>query len=820
MAVLIEDFHQVVGSDLVLCSAFDSNVYKPFIFSSNADRYASYGHDFDFISKQVLTINQLWTKEDAFGGRYHTLGLPIRWLSRAQFGVLLLITEHKTNPQEKLFLLESLVSHIEKDLVAIYQKHQARFHDEFTHLIHCFPAPEFQSFIDSFQDHIWIKDLTGRYTHCNKEVEKAWSKKLSEIVGKKDNELFDPELAEKFVNADKEVILAGRQVVVEECANGVNPNNKTWLETIKTPLVDTTGSLIGIIGMTRNVTNRKAIEDQLVIASTVFENSIEGVIITNRDGMIIYVNKAFSEITGYEPAEAIGRNPRFLKSGRHGKDFYREMWQELVSKGKWKGELWNRRKDGSVYPELSTISAVYDVQEDITSYVAVFNDISQQKQQEQDLLHMAYHDPLTDLPNRSKLTNKMEQEIVHAARHKEQFATIFIDVDHFKHINDSFGHLVGDEVLCEVAKRLSSRVRAEDTVSRIGGDEFVVLLPGIQDIDSVNTVVRKLMSVFEKPIVLSEPESIRLTGSMGIALFPEDGEDSDTLLSNADAAMYRAKQTGRNNFAYYTEALTKESEAHLKLQAAMHNALDNDQFHLEYQPQIDMLTGKLIGLESLIRWVDPKMGNIPPIDFIPLAEKTGLIQEIGLWVLRKACQQGVEWLSQGYSFGRIAVNVAGPQLQRETFVDQVIEILHETGLDARYLELEVTEGFMMNNAKAAIQYLHKIREAGIELSMDDFGTGYSSLSYLQQLPLNKIKIDRSFVMNLPNNSHDIAIADAVIALGNALSLKVIAEGVETGEQAEFLMHRGCHQAQGYYFSKPQRPENLVHWLEQSKVVNK
>lgn len=745
------------------------------------------------------------------------VGFPVLWPCKAVYAVLVVSLDKSAPSERDVLLLESAVSKIEKDLVTLFQQERDKRSKDLSMIANKYQAPDFQLFIDSFRDHLWIKDMNGVYTFCNQEVEKAWQLNVSQIIGRTDYQLFDKELADKYLATDQKVLQTGIQSVVEECSDAIDPASNHWLETIKTPLIDERGETIGIIGMTRNVTNRKVIEDQLMVATAVFDNSVEGVIISDRNGNIAYVNKAFCEITGYSEREAIGRNPRFLKSGRHDQVFYDEMWRSLVKKGKWQGELWNRRKDGGIYPELSTISVVYDENDEICHFVAVFADISQLKQSEAELTHMAYHDPLTDLPNRLKLTTQIEQEILHFQRNPGQFATIFIDIDHFKHINDTYGHLIGDEVLCEIAQRLKNSLRTDDTVARIGGDEFVLLLTGLTDIDSITTVVRKLMKIFELPVKVSNGEPLRFTGSMGIAMYPGDGEDSDTLLRNADAAMYRAKKQGRNDYAFYTAALTKESEAHLKLQSALHDALENDGFEVVYQPQFNMLSEKLIGFETLIRWNHPKLGMISPLDFIPVAEKAGLINDIGHWVLETACKQGVEWLNQGYNFGRIAVNVAGPQLQRDSFVEQVIATVQKTGLPTENLELEVTEGFMMNKPEKSIKYLKALRRFGIELSMDDFGTGYSSLSYLQQLPLNKIKIDRSFINDLPHDCNGVAITDAIIAMGNALSLTVIAEGVETREQVEFLRSRGCMQGQGYYFSKPLPAEQLVALLEKTKA---
>lgn len=830
---LFSRFQRLIGCRFVLCQADKSaEHYFPIVTSDHSPRLNSVdeqwqafcsnvlqnGHQtFGHLTLDHLAVSHLEEQTQKSPQKsVEVVGLPIYWLSKMRFGCLVVVPNSEPLSQDDRLLLDSLVSHIEKDLIALYQKAQNAYQAELVATGADFKAPDFQMFIDSFKDHLWVKDMNGVYTFCNREVESAWHSRIAQIIGFTDEEIFDKELTEKFLITDKKVVEEGTQMVVEEYSNVSDPENKTWLETIKAPIVDNLGQTVGIIGMTRNVTNRKVIEDQLMIAGTVFENSVEGVIISDRNGNIAYVNKAFCEITGYSEVEAVGRNPRFLKSGRHDKDFYRQMWNALVNEGKWQGELWNRRKDGAIYPELSTISVVYDENNQICNYVAVFADITLIKKSEAELTHMAYHDPLTDLPNRLKLSTQIEQEIQHVERNSGQFATIFIDIDHFKHINDSYGHLIGDEVLCEIASRLKENLRAEDTVARIGGDEFVVLLTGVSDPNAVALVVSKLMKIFDTPVALSNGEQLRFTGSMGIALYPQDGIDSDTLLRNADVAMYRAKHDGRNNYAFYTESLTKESEVHLKLQSAMHDALENDGFQLVYQPQFNMVSGKLIGFESLIRWKHPTLGVVSPLAFIPVAEKAGLIHDIGHWVLETACKQGVKWLEQGYNFGRIAVNVAGPQLQKESFVQQVISVVTETGLPTHCLELEVTEGFMMSKPERSIKYLNALRRFGIELSMDDFGTGYSSLSYLQQLPLNKIKIDQSFINDLPHDSNGIAITDAIIAMGNALSLKVIAEGVETEEQVSFLIQRGCLQGQGYYYSKPLEAEQLTELLETTR----
>ncbi|UAL41454.1 EAL domain-containing protein [Shewanella inventionis] len=673
-------------------------------------------------------------------------------------------------------------------------------------------AVDVQAFINAFDEHIWIKDLHGIYIGCNKSVERAWRKTTDQIVGKSDFDLFDKRTADSFVEGDKLAIETGTTVVVSECEEVDLHFNKVWLETIKAPIHDDQGQPIGVIGMTRNIAKHKEAQEQLVLAANVFQNAVEGVVITDSDGNITEINQAFTDITGYSREEVMGKNPSILSSGRHPKSFFERLWNTLLVQGKWHGEIWNRRKHGAIFPQAITISAVFDKQNIIQYYVAVFADISVQKQNEEKLKNLAYFDPLTQLPNRMQFMSLVEQELSHSNRAKKQLAIIFLDIDFFKHINDSLGHVIGDEILVELAKRLSYALSDYDVLARLSGDEFVVMLPSISGTDSVTSSVDRLRSVFERPFILDNAQSVRLTASMGVAIYPSDGDDHDSLLRNADAAMHRAKLDGRNNYAFYTESMTKQAVAQLKLQTALHQAMAHDDFYLVYQPKLTLKDNTTCGFEALIRWHDPVLGDISPGEFIPLAEKIGLIWGIGLWVLKTACLQGVEWLTQGKSFERISVNVASLQLNRSDFVDQVRLILLETGLPAKHLELEVTESCMMHDPDAIIRDLKLLGAMGIALSIDDFGTGYSSLNYLKKLPIDKLKIDQSFVRDIPHDSNNTAIAKAVIALGHALNLQIIAEGVETQAQADFLRENGCDLAQGYLYSKPLLPSALEAFL--------
>ncbi|SDI80924.1 PAS domain S-box-containing protein/diguanylate cyclase (GGDEF) domain-containing protein [Ferrimonas sediminum] len=731
--------------------------------------------------------------------------------TQALFGVLCLCSgDDSPLPEEALILADNLAARIQRDLALLQQDCLNEFNRQQGQL-QSESLPSLQAFINSIEGHIWIKNLDGIYVCANHNVSRDWG---TSPIGKNDLQLFGAERSAIFDAADRNAIRSGKPIVTEECADADDPDQNRWLETIKSPVISETGEVVGVIGMTRNISQRKAFQDQLSLAATVFANSVEGVLITDRHGTIIEVNNAFTEITGYRREEAISLNPRILKSGRYDNGFYETMWQSLTQEGQWQGELWNRRKDGSLYPQMTTLSAVYDDHRRIRYYVAVFADISEQKQAEERLAHMAYHDPLTGLPNRAKMQAELKLAIERAEERQQQMAVVFVDVDHFKLINDSAGHLVGDEVLCEVANRLKQQVRQVDTVARIGGDEFVVLLSGIPDSQAATAVVSKLMALFERPFELGSGDQLRLTSSLGIALFPQDGRNSDTLLKHADSAMYRAKQQGRNSFSFFTQSQNERSLEHLKLQSDLHDAIANHELHLNYQPQYDLASNRIVGIEALIRWHHPRLGVLGPARFINMAERMGLITDIGLVVLTQACHQASQWLSQGLEFGRIAVNVAGPQLLRRDFSDEVQAVLKQTGCPASALELEVTENFLIQNPDDAIRNLNQLRALGIHIAIDDFGTGYSSLSYLKRLPLTTLKIDQSFVHGISVDADNQVIAKAIISMGNSLSLNVIAEGVETREQAQFLAENGCEQAQGFLFSRPVNDSAILKLLTQ------
>ncbi|WP_258182439.1 sensor domain-containing protein [Vibrio mediterranei] len=669
--------------------------------------------------------------------------------------------------------------------------------------------PTLQQFIDALDDHVWVKDADRKYIAVNKSVESAWNMPRSDIFGKTDFDLFAKSRSEHYQKADDRVIDSGVQETVEECASRDAYGHDVWLETIKSPIQQPDGELIGVIGMTRNVTRRKQVEVRLSITSEIFNNFQEGMMITDQNGKILDVNSAFSEVTGYQAIEVIGKNPRFLQSGHHDAQFYQNLWQQLSETGLWKGEFINRKKDGSIYPQMATISTINDDGNSLLHYICVFEDISKQKAHEEKLRKMAFFDPLTNLPNRSHLTSILEQSIEGGQRHSEQFATLFLDLDHFKHINDSKGHLYGDRLLSQVADRLADVLHHRASIGRIGGDEFVIILTDYDSEAQLLDTIDETLGVFNRPFELDSQESLRVSGSIGVALYPQDGQNSETLLKNADTAMYLAKKNGRNGYAFYSPDLTYSSVLHVRVQSALHDAVEKQQLSLVYQPQYDLTNNTLIGVEALLRWNHPELGVIAPAQFIPIAEKTGLIQRIGAWVIREACEQGRRWLDQGIEFGKIAVNVSGLQLQHPNFVTKLKQKLLDTNFPAERLEIEITESFLLIDHKLAVDTLNQIRELGIEISLDDFGTGYSSLSYLKGLPISKLKIDRSFICDVPDENDSNAIVQAIIVMGETLSLKIVAEGVENGDQVEYLRSHGCEYGQGYVFSKPVTADQLA-----------
>ena len=542
-------------------------------------------------------------------------------------------------------------------------------------------------------------------------------------------------------------------------------------------------------------------EEQLRLWAKVFESSSEGIFITDAERRIISVNRAFVEITGHRPEEVTGRPPSLLGSGLYDGSVFEAIWASIDAVGHWQGEIRDRRKSGEAYPAWVAVTAARNAHGAVTNYIAIFSDISDRKAAEERIRFLAHHDCLTGLPNRSLLRDRLEQAIAKARRKGERVALLFIDLDRFKTINDSLGHHVGDSLLQLVAERLKACLRSDDTVCRLGGDEFIIVLSEIANVEDAAKVAAKVGEVLAEPYCIAGAE-FHVTPSTGISLFPDDGLDIDTLIRNADAAMYCAKDNGRNNYQFFTADLNTRALERLSLETSLRRALEREELVLHYQPQVDLRTGRITGVEALVRWLHPEMGLVYPERFIPVAEDTGLIVPLGEWVLRTACAQAKAWNEAAADPVGVAVNLSARQFRQHDLVRTVARTLDETGLDPRRLELELTETMVMQRPDEAILTLGRLKAMGLQLAIDDFGTGYSSLAALKRFPIDRLKIDRSFVREISVDPDDAAIVYAIISLARSLQLNVVAEGVDAGEQVEFLRRHRCDVMQGFLFFPP------------------
>ncbi|NGZ28612.1 MAG: EAL domain-containing protein, partial [Magnetococcales bacterium] len=659
-------------------------------------------------------------------------------------------------------------------------------------------------------------DTHGTILSFNATAEKKLGYSAREMIGKTSLVIIHDmeEVIERAHALSKELgrtIEPGFEVFVAKARNGKADENE-WTYIRKdgtrfpvalsvTALFDDRGTLTGFMGIGQDLSEIKATQERLRMAEKVFVNAGEAIIITDIDAKIIDVNPAYSAITGYRREEILGLNPKVLKSGRHPPEFYQKMWQTIRETGTWEGEIWDRRKNGEIYPKWLSISSIRDKDGRATHYVGIFMDISRQKSTEEQLERLAYYDPLTNLANRALFRERLTHEMAMAARHERSLAVFFIDLDRFKYVNDTMGHAAGDELLQIVAKKLHTRVRASDTVARMGGDEFTIILTGAVRPEAISHIAQEMLDDIRTPLEIQGVE-VRIGGSIGIAVYPQDGTDYTTLTKHADMAMYLAKEKGRNNYQFFSQELQTRIFDRITLEDELHKAVTNQEFLLHYQPQYDLASNRVVGVEALVRWRQQGKGMVSPATFIPLAEETGLILPMGEWILETALRQTTLWHGQGADNLRIAVNLSPKQFQQPTLLPLVAKLLEETSLPPTALELEITESTLMGNLEESIAIMKRLRELGIALALDDFGTGYSSLGYLKRFPVNTLKIDQSFVRELTCDSKDTVIIQAIIGLAHTMDLTVVAEGVETPFQLEFLREQGCDQVQGYLLSKP------------------
>ncbi|MGQ3675658.1 sensor domain-containing protein [Xanthobacter sp. TB0139] len=563
---------------------------------------------------------------------------------------------------------------------------------------------------------------------------------------------------------------------------------------------DENGRLRRLVGLLADITERKQTERRLRLAAAVFSNSREGIVVTDLEGRISTVNPSFTRITGYDEADVIGRSMRLMHSGRHDRHFYADMWRHLHKKGSWEGEIWNRRKDGVVILEHLSISTAYDENGAPQNFVGAFHDITEIKRSELALDHMAHFDPLTDLPNRTLLASLLDHAV---NRNEAQCAVLCVDLDRFKTINESFGHLAGDQVLRTSADRMRNILNSNAVLGRYGADEFLVILEAMKSPDEAGIVAQQIISTLAQPYILGDSQEVYVGASIGISIYPDDAATAQHLIQHANSALSEAKANGRGTYSYYTQGLTQEAKTRVELESDLRRALIRNEFVLHYQPLVELANGKVRGVEALVRWQKPNQGLVMPGHFIPLAEETGLIVPLGDWVMEEACRQMAQWLKDGKVCDYVAVNLSPRQFNRDNLCQWVEKVLENAGLPPQRLEIEITESVLFDSRAEAEKKCESLHAMGVRLALDDFGTGYSSLGYLKRFPITKLKIDHSFVHDLPRSVADSEIADAIIAVARALGLEVVAEGIETEEQYRFLSTHGCDLGQGYLFSRPQ-----------------
>jgi len=668
----------------------------------------------------------------------------------------------------------------------------------------------FKYAIENSDNSIVVTNKNRKIIFVNDTFEKRTGYSKDEVLGKNPNILKSGLLPEKVYQEMNEALLEGK-IWQGELINKRKDGLIFYEKSSIVPVI-IKDNIVQYIGIKLDITQYKEQEQRLKQAAVVYENIGDGILITDKNRTILSVNPAFEEIFGYSKGELIGKEPVFIQTKQRDQLFYEQMWHKVRYTNRWSGKVYNKTKDGKILPIWLTIAVIKDKDGEVQNYIGIYTNLSEIIATQEKAEYLAYHDSLTNLPNRAYLDMHLNDLINVASTSNQQLAILFIDLDRFKIINDTLGHSVGDAMLIEVGNRIKNIIDSDTFFARIGGDEFVVVISSAKAKQKAIILAEQILNVVRKPIK-AYSYHLNTTASIGITLYPDHAKDKQELLQYADAAMYAAKENGKDTFKFYAIKLSLDVKDRLNIEQELSKALQNNEFYLYYQPQYDIQSSKITGIEALIRWENQKLGFVSPDEFIEIAEETGMIVSIGYYVIYEACSAYMRLKKMGYELDTISINVATIQFREDDFVQKIKEIFDKTGIEAKNVELEITERFIMEFSIQKMSILEDLRSLGCHISIDDFGTGYSSMSYLKKLPLDTIKIDKSFIDEIPYNNHDVVVTKAIIALSKNLGYQIIAEGIENKEQEEFLKKNGCDRGQGYYFAKPMSEDDLIEFLK-------
>ncbi len=665
--------------------------------------------------------------------------------------------------------------------------------------------------LNSLKDVVFFKDKDLKYQAVNESfLNYVGAEKYEDVVGKSDYEIFSKEVADNFIASNKEIIKSRScSTYLSYCGVSKTAKKKAECQTTISPVFDDSNEFVGLIGYIQKLELDKEKENRERLIRKVFEYSNEGILITDGEQRITVANKTFLDMTGYQEEELLGLTPRDVFSQKYDEDFYMQIRKSLAQNGLWQGEIASYNKSGEEFLAYLTVTTIKDSFGNVINYIGMFFDVTKLKEAQLQLAYMSNYDSLTGLKNRVSLRYNLESAIKMAEKNAYMVGILYFDLDNFKEINDIFGHIVGDKILVQVAQRLKDEFENQDNLYRLEGDGFMVLIKNFALFGTLKQFVDKVFSIFKDEFIL-EDKTFTLTCSIGVSIYPSDGYDVDTLIKSADVAMYQSKKLGKNTYTLYSNDMTDTLLERVEIINDIRRGIKNNEFFLQYQPKINIKTDEIIGVEALVRWNHPKKGILYPDSFIPLAESNKLIIPLGKKILEMACKDIKHWMDTGVDLDKfkIAVNISAVQLTNDNLYQTVRDIIHKTGVLPKYLELEITETSIMKDSLEAVKLFKKFRDLSISLSIDDFGTGYSSLSYLKKFSKCNIKIDRSFIADIPRDKDDMTITKTILGLGESMGLDVIAEGIETNEQKEFLLKEGCQQAQGYLYSKPLNIEDL------------